>query len=359
FILGLVQTIQNPQEIVENISDKFGIPVESAQLRFAKFIESHVQIGGQFVNKRSQIVDHPGYECMLNVEGVDHHLHVLCTISDSIEYIDLVFMYFDSYLRASQFPETLSSEQKAKVKQMNKTKIAVAKEKNVVIPVMHEEEADEKFESEEFETKDVQPYKDEEDADLKALFDSPTPTHPSFGVMDEYEDAPLEELEVVDLSPSQLAALEDVDEPKEEKPVPKNLFMEEEEEISISPDSSAASSRGGASKSDTSEEDDDDNGSYAPFDPRRMEMQKKKLANLRLKDKNSNLFLTKMSKLDPVLFSTTTQGKYKSYSSMCQWSEKRQPIILSPKEKERLDKEFPGSIEYALKHGSDAKHQNY
>jgi hypothetical protein len=368
YILGQVQTIQDPREIVENIAAKFDIPTESAQLRFAKFIDSHVQIGGQFVNKRSQIVDHPGYECMMNVEGVDHYLHILCVLKDSVQYVDLISTYFDGYLRASQFPETVSAEYKTRVKQMNKTKIQVAKEKDVVIAKQTTPDVESSF-GEELETsvddtsvvsKDVKPYEFTEDVSVSNL--KTESKHPSFGILDEYEDAPLEELEIVDLSPTQLAALEDVDKEPAESSPKRNLFMEEEEEISISPDSQSSGShsgggsvQGGGSKSS----EDEDDGGYAPFDPRRLEIQRKKLANLRLKDKNSNLFLTKMTKLDPVLFSTTTQGKYKSYSSMCQWSDKRQPIILSPHEKERLDREFPESIEYALRHGSDEKHQNY
>jgi hypothetical protein len=57
---------------------------------------------------------------------------------------------------------------------------------------------------------------------------------------------------------------------------------------------------------------------------------------------------------DPVLFLTESDGKYNSYSRACPWNKRRQPVILTDKEKELIDKEHPGSYEHAIKYGSSA-----
>ncbi len=80
-----------------------------------------------------------------------------------------------------------------------------------------------------------------------------------------------------------------------------------------------------------------------------------------------NPFFKKMKKLDPVLFLSDaeiekyhTDKKFKSYSRACSSSARRQPVILSDEEKERIDREYPGSYDNgvenaptAVKFGSD------
>ena len=65
-----------------------------------------------------------------------------------------------------------------------------------------------------------------------------------------------------------------------------------------------------------------------------------------------------MTSRDPDLFKTETTGKYNSYSRSCPSNVKRQPVILTEEEKERIDKENSGSYDSAINYGSkkDNKH---
>ena len=70
-------------------------------------------------------------------------------------------------------------------------------------------------------------------------------------------------------------------------------------------------------------------------------------------------FLSKnLTNRDPDLFITESTDKYKSYSRSCPSNVKRQPIILTDAEKERIDRENPGSYDGAINYGSkkDNKH---
>ena len=75
--------------------------------------------------------------------------------------------------------------------------------------------------------------------------------------------------------------------------------------------------------------------------------------------KKKKIFLDKMVKKEPKLFLAKDQGNYASYSRVCPTNVNLQPVLLTPKEKERIDKEFPGSYGKALEYGSDPKNKNY
>jgi len=69
--------------------------------------------------------------------------------------------------------------------------------------------------------------------------------------------------------------------------------------------------------------------------------------------KNPNPFLKLMTSREPSLFLTEKQGKYALYSSACPFSDRRQPVILTDAEKNRIDSTNPGSYTKALKYGTD------
>ena len=74
---------------------------------------------------------------------------------------------------------------------------------------------------------------------------------------------------------------------------------------------------------------------------------------------NPNPFQTKLEKSDSVLFSTRVDKNFKSYTTFCQSSAKKQPIILTEEEKNAIDKrdELNGSQSYvkesSFKYGSE------
>ena len=75
---------------------------------------------------------------------------------------------------------------------------------------------------------------------------------------------------------------------------------------------------------------------------------------------NPYYFQARMEKRDPVLFvKSMDDPKFKAYSRMCPSNVRRQPVILTEKEKERIDLEHPGSYSHAVKYGSDPNKQFY
>merc|ERR1711871_389710 len=75
---------------------------------------------------------------------------------------------------------------------------------------------------------------------------------------------------------------------------------------------------------------------------------------------NPYYFQARMEKRDPVLFvKSMDDPKFKAYSRMCPSNVRRQPVILTEKERERIDLEHPGSYSHAVKYGSDPNKQFY
>jgi hypothetical protein len=68
--------------------------------------------------------------------------------------------------------------------------------------------------------------------------------------------------------------------------------------------------------------------------------------------KQPNPFLLKMQQNEPNLFLSKSQGKFKTYSTACQPTS-RHPVMLTDEEKQRIDREFPGSYKHAVKYGTD------
>ena len=71
-----------------------------------------------------------------------------------------------------------------------------------------------------------------------------------------------------------------------------------------------------------------------------------------MKIADPNPFFRAMYEKDPALFLTESDGKFSGYSRLCAWNKRRQPVILTDKEKEKIDEEHPGSYEHAIKYGS-------
>ena len=73
---------------------------------------------------------------------------------------------------------------------------------------------------------------------------------------------------------------------------------------------------------------------------------------------NPSPFEKRIRKYDKNLFvSDTGKKNFSSYATDCQMNRRRQPVVLTDTEKERIDKEHPGSYSEAIKYGSDPSKQ--
>ena len=77
--------------------------------------------------------------------------------------------------------------------------------------------------------------------------------------------------------------------------------------------------------------------------------------------KNPYLFQDRIQQRDPSLILIKKEGNFDRYSRICPSSTKRQPVILTKAEKDKIDKEHPNFLqdEDVIKYGSDEKNPYY
>ena len=63
-------------------------------------------------------------------------------------------------------------------------------------------------------------------------------------------------------------------------------------------------------------------------------------------------FLERLQSREPSLFLSKKNGKYETYSRMCESNLKRQPVVLTAEEKEDIDKNHPGSYNESIEYGT-------
>lgn len=74
---------------------------------------------------------------------------------------------------------------------------------------------------------------------------------------------------------------------------------------------------------------------------------------------NPNYFSKRMEERDPSLFLKKKTGNFNAYSRMCPSNIRRQPVILTEEEKERIDETHPDSYTHSIKYGSDPENPYY
>ena len=85
------------------------------------------------------------------------------------------------------------------------------------------------------------------------------------------------------------------------------------------------------------------------------EMEPQKVSDIQL---HPNPFFKRKKQLDPKLFFSKDDEKFGQYSRSCPWNVRRQPVILTQQEKDKIDNgPHKGSYESAIKHGSTKDNQ--
>jgi hypothetical protein len=325
-IINEIYTQTNSERaVVESLVKNYQLTENDALIQISKFLNMHTRIQGAFVNKAFTIAENPGFETSLSVLPFEKRVIVEVDNINAIEYIDVLDIYIDTFIRMIQFPESIKIPA-SKMKQMctrleenvdesHVKNIIVASAaaaliqpitfgKKLLLPGEEDEDAvedeDEGYiETDDFESDEIGYIPDEEEAEFEPSIDGTI-----------QENAPVTSTFVM--------------------PEKKSAEEEEEDEGLIF--------------------DEMDGGAGAAID--------KKL----LDDKpfsKTNIFFGKMKRLEPKLFMTKAEKNFSSYAQACPSNYNKQPVILTQSEKDDIDKNHPGSYDQAIKYGSDPNNPYY
>ena len=100
-IAGIIGRGGSNQDIIDMLVTNFGLTNETAILEFGEFRSQH-----QLFKER--ILDNPGFPVSLKMKPLKNELVIAVQNISSIEYLEPLFIYLDTFLRLSQSPNTVA-----------------------------------------------------------------------------------------------------------------------------------------------------------------------------------------------------------------------------------------------------------
>jgi hypothetical protein len=345
-ITEVFRKTNSKEDILNALIINYQFNRDEALRQVVKYFNDHTRIHGQYVNKQMDIVDNPGFPISIKKSPFDNKITIRINQINSIFFIDILHVYFDTILRLSQEPEGIHEELLNKMNALcgsGGKKQAVEEHvdnlivtNNVFVPLAFE-----------------RIYSDEPVQTLGAIYEEDEEDEDEDEDDDRY--LPGEEEE------------EDEDE-KEEQPVTEDVehFLpggEDEEEVElenkIKEHNSTPKDEEEEEKEDQDEEEDD---RFLPdYDEDEFEgggRNKKTTTPSSVETiagVKSNIFTKRLQEREPKLILTRKQGNFTNYSRVCPANVSLQPVILTEEEKQRIDREHPGSYTNALQYGTDPK----
>ena len=379
-IAELFKQTENEREIIRSLIDKFQITEEQAILRIARFFDEFTKIEGHFINKNIDIVDNPGFPVEFRiVERIDNKLEIKIDNIINIQYIECIFRHIDSILRITQNP-TSTGVKAARIRKLQAKKMKSPEKKK--------ENKKDGFENVITTKKMSQPLNfqnmkktTEEDYDI--FFQNAIEQDEDEDDEEKVEEGQIEDLSL-DIREPNVEVVEkeegndfigqtQKESQIEDDDLDDDIFLQNAIEDSDDEDGSRSSRstsslgtsrssqstniKGGVSQN-TQNPQNPKKGGVSPEDeaniePYVLEQYKTKLDGMPLKTKNSNHFLNRLTTREPTLFLSNPTGKFKSYSRMCPSNIHRQPVILTQTEKDRIDREYPGSYKHSISYGTN------
>jgi len=357
-ISELFKQTNHEREIMDTLVAHYHISEEEAILKIAQFFDKFTRIQGKYVNKNMDIVENPGFPVEMRINSFESKLYISIDHIISMDYIPVLQIYMDIFIYMTQFmkksPKKLCEKPAIKLKPSdhieNLIMVEPVKTRVQVQPIQF------RFQREDSEYEEKDPFLFDRDQDEMGdetpniMFDR-----------DEDESSPIESeqespIESINEN-AQESPIESINENAQESPSPNILFdRDEDEQEASSADTDSTISpigqmKGGGPKKvkPVEIEQEEDIPGYE------LEQYKKKIDGMALTENNNNLFLNRLKKREPTLFLEKTEGNFDRYSRLCLSNYNRQPIILTDQEKERIDREHPGSYKHSISYGTDPK----
>lgn len=282
------------QSIVNLITINFDLSDDEAFKSVQKYLDECTKINGNFMNKKMDIADNPGFTTLLNYNDVENILKFEINDINSFQYIKVIETYIESFVKLALFKKNLSIEQsdidKLK-KEVNKNKKdeetnnLVVTQENIILskPIVINNEK------------------------ITELIDNQDP--------DDIDDNDDDDDEGIFFSDEEDEEVEDEDFESDNEKVEKKIILND------------------------NDSDDEDEGGFLT-------------GGLKTDKGTGTIFFNKLKKLEPTIFVNETDN---AYAKICPSQSNRQPVILTPEEKAEIDNDENAKNAYgvALKYGSN------
>jgi len=296
-ITQIYKTTNDLTQVKKAIMENFILTDDEAREHINKYLNEHIIINGNYVNKSIDVAENPGFPCLMRTSTAYATPEIIIEIAEinSIQYIDVIHRYLDVFLRVTQHGDKSTVSKDKLLKMMAKTKNIEDDfvQENVIAST----------------TQPIQPFA------LKPITD----------VQDEDGDGDEGMLFFDDDDEDGAGAGKGEEEYKEEDGIGDGIYADDDEPEQLAKP---------PNKPGLLFQDDDDGDD--PFFG------------------GANMFFNKMKKLEPTLFRTKKEGKFDSYARTCPSQSSRQPVILT---KEELDTMDEAAYKVAMPYGTDKDKQ--
>ena len=114
----------NDLNLVKNsIMENFLLTEEEARQHITEYLNAHIILNGNYVNKSIDIAENPGFPCLIHISNTYASPELSIDIAEitSIHYIDVIHRYLDTFLRITQYPDKSYISKDKIIKTMAKT----------------------------------------------------------------------------------------------------------------------------------------------------------------------------------------------------------------------------------------------
>jgi hypothetical protein len=327
----------NEKEIIQSLMLNYELTELEALNKITQFLNDHTQINGRYVNKSIDIIDNPGFPVNFRIPSLKSEIYIEINKINDIDFIEILYLYLDSFFRFTQSPESINIpiDKINEIFNLKIKNVAVPHIANVIIPTVFVENIIEKPIDEDMidiiEEADIEV--DDDDKKNIVEVDEVDDDNDEEGIFfgDDDDEEYVEPIETIS-----------------ENEIDKNNIVETIIEEELSKESSNEDSPEGIFFED-SENSPDSKKSVGGAKRRR-----------NVKDEK-NIFLQKIRKMEPKFFMVNQDEEYDGYARLCQANSSRQPVIITDEEKQKIDREHPGSYKdgIALNYGSDPNKKNW
>jgi hypothetical protein len=386
-------------EIITEIEKNFNLSNEEARNKYIEWL-NNIQVEQQiYENRKLKIKSNPGFPIKIIKKSMTNNILININNITNVNYIPLLNKYIDTFIRLFESKESskvnievinnICGEKIYKEKQefkdiesviedklQNQKSYSISEEGVDELGELDEDEGllgliEEDEDDEEDEEDDIQyggkdtPELEDDEEELEFEEDDDD-NDDELEFEDETEKEDNNEDEEKDNDEDEELEFEEEDEPEKEKkektPTPQDEDEDEDEDIDEDEELEFEEEDEPHEEESQEEEPEEEK---KETQKKKSKRKSKKNEDLLIKDivgeslTNPNLFLERLYKRDPKLFLKKKDGKYNAYSRICPSNVRRQPVILTEKEKEKIDKENPGSYDHAIKYGSSKDNEHW
>ena len=344
----------NENDVVKSLMDNFQMKEKDAKMKIAELLNNLQVIQNLNKNKGLKIKNNPGFLTKITQDKFKQNIMIEMNNINNIFYMNIIPIYLDSLIRITQNPEDAGVDVST-INSLCKTRISKNTEEINEIIAPSERPLGENIPTaiiaQDLVFGDaIENIKDKSVNVLDFLFDDDDDDDDDDGDGDDSEEFELEYTGGNDDSSESEGIDVELDEESDDDIVNSKNIKEPLEEGKISKTTPMFNNTIENTKENKKENKKEKLNIVDNFDNL-----KTNITGLKIADPNP--FFQRMRERDPTLFLTESKGKYNAYSRVCPWNKRKQPVILTDSEKEKIDKDHPGSYDQAIKYGSDPTKQ--